>query len=67
MTEEITNNTEAQQSTPSAPGVDVGKLDKATIKQLRKNIEKLKSRSNIEELKQVPHFDIRTFFPIGKK
>ncbi len=46
--------------------VDVTKIDKATIKQLRKNVERLKSMHNVDTLKAAPHFDIRSFFPIGR-
>lgn len=51
----------------SQDDVDVTKIDRATIKQLRKNIEKLKSIEHIENMKKTSHFDIRSFFPsVGK-
>lgn len=47
--------------------VDVSKIDRATIKQLRKNVERLKTMQNVDALKNTPYFDIRSFFPIGRK
>jgi hypothetical protein len=47
--------------------IDTTKLDKATIKQLRKNIERLKSMQQIEQMKKVSHFNLGAFFPLGKK
>jgi hypothetical protein len=47
----------------SQPDVDVTKIDRATIKQLRKNVEKLKSMQRFDAMKKVPHFDIHSFFP----
>jgi hypothetical protein len=51
----------------SQDDVDVSKIDRATIKQLRKNVEKLKSMQNIDAMKKASHFDIRSFFALGKK
>jgi hypothetical protein len=50
-----------------APEIDITKLDKATINQLRKNIERLKSRTQIQQLKTVSHFNIGAFFPLKSK
>lgn len=47
--------------------LDLGQIDKATLKQLRKNIERLKSMQQVDTMKKVSHFDIRAFFPVGKK
>ena len=51
----------------SQTDVDVTKIDRATLKQLRKNIEKLKMMKNIDAMKTTPHFDIQSFFPTVKK
>jgi hypothetical protein len=51
----------------SQTDVDVTKIDRATLKQLRKNVEKLKMMKNIDAMKTVSHFDIRSFFPVSKK
>lgn len=51
----------------SQDGVDVTKIDRATIKQLRKNVEKLKTMKNIDDMKKASHFDIRSFFPTVRK
>lgn len=56
-----------QSADVSQTDVDVTKIDSATIKQLRKNIEKLKTMKNFDAMKKVSHFDIRSFFPVGKK
>lgn len=54
-------------STVATTGVDTTRLDKADIKQLRKNINRLKSRVHVDGLRKVTHFDIRSFFQLGKK
>jgi len=62
-----TNTTTDDNTTPDDTALDLTKLDKATIKQLRKNIERLKSAQQLEAMKNVSHFDIRSFFILGKK
>lgn len=52
---------------PSSQPLDTGTLNKAEIKQFRKNIERLKTLVMIDQLKSTPHFNIGQFFQLGKK
>jgi len=62
-----TNTTTGDTIALNDTALDLTKLDKATIKQLRKNVERLKSAQQLEAMKNVSHFDIRSFFILGKK
>ena len=56
-----------QHGTHTNSDMDVGKIDKTTIKQLRKNIERLKALTHVASMKNLPHYDINAFFKLGKK
>lgn len=69
MNTNLINANDVIESTPitSSTDVDVTKIDRATIKQLRKNVEKLKSMKNVDAMRKVSHFDIQAFFPTIRK
>jgi len=50
-------------SAPANDEVDVSKIDRATLQQLRKNIEKLKRMDQMDKLRKTSHFNLGQLFP----